>query len=325
MLLKNNQLLIILGPTSTGKTDLALSLAKKFNGELISCDSRQVYKDLDIGTGKLPNLDVEVKKCDQFWELDGVKVWMYDVVDFKKQYTVSDYVKDADEVLEKIIESGKLPIVVGGTGLYLKALLYGFDDLSIPVNLRLRKQLETLTLQQLQNKLNKLSSVKWKSLNNSDKNNPRRLIRYIELIIMMPKRKVLKNKKKNKFDILKVGLTARKEFLYKKIDERVYKRIDQGMIEEVKKIHQKGLSFQRMRNLGLEYRILAEYLLGQMESEKELIKILQLKIHQYLKRQLTWFKKEKDVLWFDITKRDFSKMVEKRIAKWYHRTDESQD
>lgn len=318
MLLKNNQLLIILGPTSTGKTDLALSLAKKFNGELVSCDSRQVYKDLDIGTGKLPNLNVRVKKCDQFWELDGIKVWMYDVVNFKKQYTVSDYVKDANKALKKIIKSGKLPIVVGGTGLYLKALLYGLDDLSIPINLKLRKQLENLTLEQLQNKLNKLSSVKWESLNNSDRNNPRRLIRYIELIIMLPEKRVSKNKMKRKFDVLKIGLIAPKEFLCKKIDQRVLLRINQGMIEETEKLYKKGLSLKRMMVLGLEYGALAKYKQGYIKSKEEFISFLQLKIHQYLKRQLTWFKKETDILWFDVTEKDFSKMVEKRIAKWYH-------
>src|SRR3989338_8195331 len=123
------KIIVIFGSTSTGKTDLALNLAKKFNGELVSCDSRQVYKKLDIGTGKLPGKQVNTEKGNGFWWLDGVKVWMYDVVNFRQQYTVYDYVKDADQVIENILSREKLPIIVGGTGLYLKALLEGLPNL----------------------------------------------------------------------------------------------------------------------------------------------------------------------------------------------------
>lgn len=317
-------MLVILGPTSTGKTDIALNLAKKFNGELVACDSRQVYKDLDIGTGKLPGGKVRVKKGNGFWELDGIKVWMYDVADFKNQYSIAEYVKDSNKVIREIEKNNKLPIIVGGTGLYLKALLYGLSDIFIPTDPKLRKKLESLSLEQLQESLNKLSFKKWQSLNNSDKNNKRRLVRYIELITMSPKKKVVK-KENLQLNILKIGLKAPKDILNKRVDERVVKRVKQGMVEEANKLIKEGLTFKRMNELGLEYRVLANFLTKKIKTEAELIEILQHKIHQYVKRQLTWFKKEKDIIWFDITNKDYDKKVEKVVAKWYHRAYATKD
>lgn len=279
------KLLVILGPTATGKTDLGLILAKKFNGEIVSCDSRQVYRGLDIGTGKYPSQKSKVKS----------KIWMYDVADPRKQYSVFNYVKDANKVIDEIIKRKKLPIVVGGTGLYLKALLEGLTNLSIPVNKKLRNSLSKLSLKQLQNKLQKLLPKKWQDLNQSDRQNPRRLIRAIELVGLKPNFAKTQN-----FDALKIGLTAPRDVLYKRADRKVLARIKQGMIEETIKLHKKGLSFKRMRQLGLEYGVLADYLDGKIKDTNELIKIMQGKIHGYIRRQLTWFAKEKDVHWFNI-------------------------
>ncbi|MDP3948101.1 MAG: tRNA (adenosine(37)-N6)-dimethylallyltransferase MiaA [bacterium] len=313
-----SKLLIILGPTSTGKTDLALYLAKKFNGELISCDSRQVYVGLDIGTGKMPGEEVEVEKGKGFWLLDGVKVWMYDMVDPKKQYTVADYVKDTSRIIEEIRKRGKLPIIVGGTGFYLKALLEGLSNLTIPVNLKLRKELEKLSLDELQKKLQEVSPQRWGEMNNSDRQNPRRLIRAIEIVILKDFSLVAQNgKDKNQDDVLKIGLTAQREILYKRIDERVVARINQGMINEAERLHKAGLSLKRMRQLGLEYGVLADYLESKITSEQELIEILQGKIHGYARRQITWYKKEKNVIWFDVTDRLCVNKVEELIGKWY--------
>ncbi len=311
------KLLVILGPTSTGKTDLALSLAKKFNGELISCDSRQVYKGLDLGTGKLPGKNVKVKKREGYWILDGIKIWMYDVADPKEQYDVSKYISKASKILYKIQKQGKLPIIAGGTGLYLKGLLYGFSNLGIPMDKKLRKQLEKLSLQELQNKLQKLALDRWNLMNNSDRQNPRRLVRAIEL--SMNKGEGVKDQVKN-FDVLKIGLTAPRKVLYQRIDERVILRINQGMIKEAQRLYKNGLSFKRMKQLGLEYGILADYLEKKITKE-ELIKILQGKIHAYAKRQLTWFKKEPETNWFDISEKDVVSKVEKLVAKWYYPLD----
>lgn len=322
----DKKILVILGPTATGKTDVALVLARKFNGELVSCDSRQVYQGLDIGTGKLPGSEKWKVKCgSKKWEVGGINIWMYDVVSFKKQYTVYDYVKDTDSVIAGILARRKLPIIVGGTGLYLKGLLYGFSNLGIPIDINLRKSLERLSLDDLQKKLQELSKDKWGKLNLSDQKNSRRLVRAIELELS-PRRSPyghLRGGMKS-YDTLKIGLSAPREFLYKRIDERVISRIDQGMIEEAESLYKKGLSLKRMRQLGLEYGVLADYLDNKITKD-DLIKIMQGKIHHYARRQITWFKKEKDVGWFDITIKDFAQEVEKKVAKWYYYFDDSEN
>ncbi len=330
-----SKLLVILGPTSTGKTDLALQLASKFQGELVSVDSRQVYVGLDIGTGKLPvklridNGQWTIKKGKKFWEMNGVKVWMYDVVDPKKQYTVYDYVKDTGRVINDIWKREKLPIVVGGTGFYLKALLEGLPNLAIPVDKNLRKKLEKFSKEQLQKKLQQISPDKWGSLNESDRQNPRRLIRAIEIAVKTKADNEVDknltivnflstaNRDKPQKNILKIGLTTSREVLYQRIDERVMSRIDQGMIDEARRLHSSGLSLKRMRQLGLEYGILADYLENKIRNKEELIKLLQGKIHGYARRQITWFKKEKEVFWFDMTEEGFAEKIEKLVIKWY--------
>ena len=331
------KVLIILGPTATGKTDIALDLAKKFDGEIISCDSRQVYIGLDIGTGKLPTSSVilsEAKnliKGEGFWEMDRVKVWMLDIADPKKRYTIFNYVKDAKKILEDILKRNKLPIIVGGTGFYLKALLEGLSNLNIPIDEKLRKKLEKYTVLELQNELRNVSVEKFDLLNNSDKNDPRRLVRAIELLkngspIMSRYNRghstlsvsgmTIKN-----YDVLKIGLTARKEIIGKRIRDRVLKRLNEGMIEEVENLHKRGLSFSRMKELGLEYSVIADYLNGVIKSKEELINVLKIKIGQYAKRQITWFKREEYVSWFDITEKDCVIKVEKKIGDWYNLAD----
>ena len=317
-----NKLLTILGPTATGKTDLAIDLAKKFNGELISADSRQVYIGLDIGTGKMPGNgqlridNGQLKKGKGFWKIGGIKIWMYDVVNPQKQYNVARFVRDAQKVIEDVIKRGKLPILVGGTGLYIKALIEGIPTLAIPFDAKLRSKLTTFSLDKLQEKLHKLSIAKWQSLNESDRKNPRRLVRAIEIITMQPHKKNV-NLKLVSYNILKVGLTAKREVLYQRIDEKVVSRIKQGMIDEAGKLYSQGLTLKRMKQLGLEYGVLADYLKGKIQTIDELIKILQGRIHAFVRRQLTWFKKEKNVNWFDITNLDYSNKIEKLVRSWY--------
>ncbi|MBI2020354.1 tRNA (adenosine(37)-N6)-dimethylallyltransferase MiaA [Candidatus Daviesbacteria bacterium] len=324
----NTKILTILGPTATGKTDLALMVAKKFNGEIISCDSRQVYKGLDIGTGKMPNAKLQITKGDSFWEINSIKVWMYDMVDPKKIYSVADYVKDANRVIGEIKDRGKLPIIVGGTGLYLRALLEGLDSLSIPIDKKLRTELQKLSLVELQEKLQEVDAKKWKKMNDSDRQNPRRLVRAIELALSNhvgdPSVATLPQDDKLRLEIirslsnvLKVGLTAPRDVLYKRVDEHVVFRINQGMIDEAKRLYKNSLSLKRMRQLGLEYGVLADYLEEKIKSKEGLIKILQHKIHGYVRRQLTWFKKEKEVNWFDISDQDYIKKIEKLVSIWY--------
>lgn len=338
------KVLVILGPTATGKTDLALYLATKFNGELVSCDSRQVYQSLDIGTGKLSGSGKwEVGRGIKKWEVGGVKIWMYDVVSPKKQYTVADYVKDASKVIGEIRQRGELPIVVGGTGLYLKALLSGLSNLAIPVDKKLRRELNKLSVSKLQKKLQEVSCAKWNSMNYSDRQNPRRLVRAIELAmsnhggdpsspsgaLSLPQDDKLRlGIIRSLSNVLKIGLTAKRDVLYKRTDLQVVKRISQGMVEEGKKLHKNALTFKRMKQLGLEYGVLADYLSGkirEIKGDQGLIKTMQNKIHGYVRRQLTWFKKEKGVVWFDITDKDYPVNVEKMVDRWYHHPDDTKN
>ena len=318
------KLLVLLGPTATGKTGLGLKLAKKLNGELVACDSRQVYIGLDIGTGKIPgnikNQKLNIKYGDGYWLIDGIHLWMYDVISPKLQYTVADYIQDASRAIKDIKKRGKLPIVVGGTGLYLRALLEGLPNLSIPVNKKLREELGKLTKYKLQKKLQKLSSKVWEEMNQSDRENPKRLLRSIELLLMYPYKRTyqISNIKYQKSEILKIGLVAPRQVLYENINSRVFDWINHGIIEEVKGLLGQGVSEERIKQLGLEYRVIIDYIDKSLSSEL-LIEKMQTKTRQYAKRQLTWFKREQDVSWFDISDRNYLGKIESLVGKWYHK------
>lgn len=301
-------------------------MANILSGELVSCDARQVYAGLDIGTGKLPtdlrfnSYDLRIKKGKGWWEINGVKIWMYDVISFKKQYTVADYIKDARSIIEDIQRRKKIPIIVGGTGLYLKALLFGLPNLSIPDDQELRKELERLTVGQLQDRLKKISINRWGRMNYSDQQNPRRLVRAIEIVTLKARKITHFTHSQGKLprkDILKIGLFAPRQVLYQRSDKRVVSRMKQGMINEVRYLRDQGLSLTRMKQLGLEYGILADFLEGKIKQEDELIKVLQGKIHGFIRRQLTWFKKEEKVRWFDVSKKDYQEQVENSVVGWY--------
>lgn len=320
--MKDEKILVILGPTATGKTDVAINLAKKMNGAIIACDSRQVFTGLDIGSGKYPNEYKNIEKKHGKWIVDGIEIYLYDVISPNENYSVSQYVKDAEKIIEEIINNKKLPIIVGGTGLYLKALLEGLPNVEVYVNFALRKQLESLDKQQLQEKLKEVDISKWETMNNSDRQNPRRLIRYIE--IALSGGNLEKQKSKKYKNVLKIGLIAPREFLYKKVDLRVINRLGDGMLEEANNLIKKGLTIKRFKELGLEYGVLADYLEGKiagLEGEKGLIKTMQGKIHGYVRRQLTWFKKEENVVWVDINEDDYMKKLEKIVFEWYYYPD----
>ena len=314
------KLLCVVGPTALGKTDVGLSLAKKLNGEIVSCDSRQVYRGLDIGTGKMPGQDVPFEKFNRVWIIDGVPVWLYDVVLPKLQYDVWQYVQDARSVISEITEEAKLPIIVGGTGLYLKGLLNGFERMEVPIDLNLREELEGLSLEEIHARLKKLDPDYFSSLNNSELHNKRRLIRKIEIFLLQEQSQDLVFSKgiKSDYVILKIGITAPRDVLYNRIDERVLRRVKDGMIEEAKKLHADGISFERMRQLGLEYSLLADFLEGFIPTEEKFIEKLQFRIHQYAKRQLTWFHADSEIEWFDITEENFYSSVESRVIAWYN-------
>lgn len=314
-----NKLLVILGPTSTGKTELALYFAKKFNGELISADSRQVYKGLDIGTGKKPSQNskrkLQIEKNRDFWEIGRIKVWMYDVANPKQRFNLYGYILKAEEIVKKITSEKKLPILVGGTGLYIRSLIEGISDFSVGENKNLRESLEKLRIEEIRDKIN---PQVLSNLNHSEVNNKRRLIRILEKLLSAPSGKSFPGLSRD-FDVLKIGLKAERDILSKRIKERVVKRIKEGMVEESEKLLAlKLVTYPRMDELGLEYRYIAKYLKGEIKTEAELVGILSLKIRQFAKRQETWFKKEANVVWFDISGKGFIEKVEKRVRDWYN-------
>lgn len=321
----NNQtekpkILVILGPTATGKTDLGLELAEKFKGELISCDSRQVYKELDLTSGKMPGKDSYFIKQDGAWIIDNIPVYMYDVAAINQVFTAFDYVTSAKPIIQRIVNSNKLPIIVGGTGLYLKALLEGLGDMNVPKNLELRQKLEELNLPEIQKMAEKKIPGKWVSLNNSDRNNKRRLIRYLEINHMYPYKNTDMDTQglASHYHILKIGLDAPRPILYKGIDDRVISRINLGMVEEIEKLVGVGVDPGRLRELGLECRVIIDFLSGKISGKEEMIKTLQFKIHAFARRQQTWFKKEQGVNWFDITEPNFKNQVVKQVSEWYY-------
>ena len=311
----NNKLLVILGTTSTGKTDLALDLAKKLNGEIVSADSRQVYKYLDIGTGKLPGSYESLEKNDNYWEIDGIKIWMYDAAEPQNRFNLYEYIKKSEAIVEDITRRGKLPILVGGTGLYIRSLLEGITNYGVAEDTDLREELEDLDTTEIKKRID---SNTLKNLNNSDINNKRRLIRLVELTSQTRSEETFEGIE-SKYQILKVGLTLNREDLKSRISKRLISRINQGMIEESRDLLDKGiLSYQRMEELGLEYRYLAKFIKGEIKQIEDFLNQLTVKISQYAKRQETWFKKEKNVQWFNIQDADLNLKLEKAVTDWYN-------
>ncbi|MGB9847635.1 MAG: tRNA (adenosine(37)-N6)-dimethylallyltransferase MiaA [Minisyncoccia bacterium] len=281
------KIVVILGPNASGKSDLAVALAKKFNGEIISADSRQVYKGMDIGTGKVP---LTKKKEGLFYK--GIKHYLIDVASPKKIFTVTDYQKLGKKALEEILEKNKLPIICGGTGFYIDALIYNYQFPNAKPNPQLRKKLEKLDTQQLFKKLQKLDPQYAQKI---DPFNRRRLIRALEIILTL-KKPMPTLKKSSPYQILKIGVYRPKEELKKRIEKRLLKRLEEGMVMEVKKLHQKGVSWKRLYDFGLEYRYISLYLQEKL-SYSQMIEQLKTKIWQYARRQMIWFKKDKEIKW----------------------------
>ena len=296
-LIKKQKLVVILGPTASGKSDLAVKLARKFNGEVVSADSRQVYKGLNIGTGKI------TKK-----EMQGVKHHLLDVANPRKQFTVSDFVNVTNETIVQIVTKNKLPIVCGGTGFYIDALLGDKHIPEVPPNPNLRKQLEKKSAPQLFKILQKLDPLR---AQNIDAKNPRRLVRAIEICKAVGKVPSIKAQVKS-YDVLKIGIKVEEKELKKRINKRIEKWFRQGLLKEVETLHKKGLSWKRMSEIGLEYRLVSLFLQNKI-SKPELIYRMQSETWQYAKRQMTWFKKDKSIVW--ITPKD-KRLHQKIIRKF---------
>jgi len=275
------KLIVILGPTASGKSDLAVKLAKKFNGEIISADSRQVYKGMDIGTGKI------TKK-----EMKGIPHHLLDVASPKKPFTVVQYQKLALKAIDKIFKKSKIPIICGGSGFYIQAMVDGIVIPEVPPNWQLRKKLEKKSTGELYKILKKLDEQRAKTI---DKKNPRRLIRAIEIAKKLGKIPLLE-KKPLPYSVLMIGIKKEKEELKKLIKKRLLKRLKQGMIAEVKKLKKLGISWKRSEEFGLEYRWVAYFLQGKINYQ-EMVQNLQKDIEKFAKRQMTWWKSDKRIVW----------------------------
>lgn len=277
------KIVVVCGPTATGKSDLAVKLAQKYNGEVISADSRQVYKGLDIGSGKITKD-----------EMSGIEHHLLDVVSAKKVYTVENFKKDGKAVIDDIISRGKLPIICGGTGFYIDALVFDEQFPEVPPNKKLRDALSKKSVESLMKEITKLDPRRAKAL---DPYNKVRIIRAIEIARALGK--VPRAKQRKQYETLFIGLTTSRENLRNRIHMRLLKRIDAGMIDEVKELRKQGITWKRLHSLGLEYRYIGLYLQKKLSKEEMLFK-LEWDIFHFSKRQMMWFKRNKDIHWFEL-------------------------
>ncbi len=293
------KLLVIVGATATGKSNLAIKIAKKFNGEIISADSRQIYRNLDIGTGKITEQ-----------EQKQVKHYMINIVSVKKQYTVAQYTQQANKIIKKIWRQQKLPIICGGSPLYVISVIEGLQFPKIKTNPKLRAQLSARPLTDLWQELKKLDPVR---ANNIDSNNKRRIIRALEIIYTTEKPIQPLKKQPLTSDILILSTQKSKEEIKHLIKTRLDKRLKQGMIKEVKKLKKQNISSKRLYDLGLEYRYINLYL-DKKISYQEMYDTLYKKIIDFAKRQLTWFKKFPNVQYINNDKQAI-KIVKRWLSK----------
>ncbi len=298
-----DKVVVIVGQTASGKSDLAVTLAKKFGGEVISADSRQVYKGLNIGTGKITQT-----------EMRGVRHHLLDVANLKTRFTAADFVCQARKVIIDISSRGKLPIIAGGTMFYIDALLGDVHIPEVPPNEQLRKDLEQRGFASLLEELQKLDPKRAKAfIKDGQSTNKRRIIRAIEVAKTLSSVSQVEHGSTcplSRYEVLKIGITVDKEILRERIKLRTTGRMKAGMVSEVRKLHKKGLTYKRMRNLGLEYGHLADYLQNRITKE-ELIWRIERDDWRYAKKQLAWWKRDESIKWLGLSElKDVEKLVE---------------
>lgn len=292
------KLIAIVGPTAVGKTALSIMLAKEIGGGAVSADSRQVYRGLDIGTGKVTRE-----------EMQAVPHHLLDVADPQEIFTAAEYVRLGRTALEEVTARKQVPIVVGGTGFYIDALLGRISLANVPPNPVLRADLSRMNLEELRSKLEELDVERYETI---DIQNPVRLIRAIEVAIALGKNPLPNTELL--YDVLWIGLTIPLPEVREKIKARLSVRLENGMLDEARKLHTKGLSYERMDELGLEYRFMARHLMGEI-SHEEMVANLEKEIFNYAKRQMTWFKKNKEIHWFAPTETEKAIILAKDFLK----------
>lgn len=288
---ERSKIIALVGPTASGKSEVAVKLAKKYGGEILSVDSRQIYRGMDIGTGKVTSK----------WKLlGGKRVFVYkgvphygiDIASPKRQYSVTQFQKYSHRVIADMLGRGKLPILCGGTAHWIDAVIYDQKFPAVKPNTALRKQLSKLSNAQLYKKLQKLDPERAAVI---DANNPRRLVRAVE-IVMVTGKAIPKITAKSPYTVLWLGIKTDPGELQKKIKRRLAARAKTGMFHEIESLHKQGISWQKLWNFGLEYRYGSLYLQGKMTKEEALEK-LETEINKYSKRQMTWWKRNKDIQW----------------------------
>ena len=286
------KVIVIVGPTASGKTSLSIELAKKINGEIVSCDSMQIYKDMDIGSAK-PTQE----------EMQGIKHYLIDVVSPNERFSVAEYKKQAEKAIEEILSKGKVPIVIGGTGLYADSLIYGIEYQEIEFDEKYRKSLEIQAqtddgLEMLYNQAKRIDEEAIKKISENDK---KRIIRVLEIYHQTGKTKTEleaeSRKNEVKYDYKVFAINMDRQILYDRINRRVDIMIENGLIQEVENLLNKYKIFPTAMQ-GLGYKEVVQYLNKELTKEEMIEKIKQ-ETRRYAKRQLTWFRKNKETIWID--------------------------
>lgn len=286
------KVIVIVGPTASGKTSLSIELAKKINGEIVSCDSMQIYKDMDIGSAK-PTKE----------EMQGIKHYVLDEVEPTKRFSVAEYKVKAEDAIEEILKKKKVPIVVGGTGLYANSLIYGieYDDIKLDEEYRNKLMDEASSEEGLKKLYEEAKKIDEKAIEKISPNDKKRIIRILEIYHATGKNKTEqeKNSRKNevKYDYKIFGINIERPILYERINKRVDIMVEQGLIEEVKALVKKYPEFPTaMQAIG--YKEIVQYLNNELTKEEAIEKIKQ-ETRRYAKRQITWFKRIENLKWID--------------------------
>ena len=295
------KIIAILGPTASGKTELALRLAKKYNGYIISADSRQVYKNMNIGTakplGRVSNIETRIKKMNKVYTVNGIPHFLMDSIEPNKSFTLADWLKIVKKILNSQILNSKykIPIICGGTGLYISALV---DNYQLPVgkiDLRLRKNLEKNSLLELLKKLKKIDKPTYKNI---DKTNKRKIIRALEFSLTNNISFTSSSKnKKSSYEFLQIGLNIPRQQLYKRINNRVIVMMKNGLIKETKFLIKKyNTALPALSSIG--YKQVGEFLNGAI-TKQQAIENIQRDSRHYAKRQITWFRRDNRIQWIN--------------------------
>ncbi len=286
------KVVVIVGPTASGKTALSIELAKKLDGEIISSDSMQIYKDMDIGTAKVTKEEAQ-----------GIKHYLVDFVSPDQRYTVSDFKKDAETAIKEILEKGKVPIVVGGTGLYVNSLIYGieYQDMKIDEDYRNELMSRAEDPAELEKLWNEANDIDPEAMTKISKNDKKRIIRVLEIFKSTGKTKteqeILSRQKGTEYDYKVFGISMDRQKLYERINLRVDLMIEAGLEDEVRNLLNKYSEFPTAMQ-GLGYKEVKEYFDGFLTRDEMIEKIKQ-ESRRYAKRQLTWFRRNEDIIWLD--------------------------